>query len=305
MPEPVSGDAFAGSLDAMARGARPDPDTDSLTQFARRLQAATAVTLSPAERASVWDRLMADRTEAADRASSVPPNAGGAASEVPLPPRDRSNRQRRANPRALHVMSGSGSWMTASLLVAVVALVGAMFANLDDNHGFVPAASATEGAPASPVASPQASPAVACDPVPVHAGGEGPEWVRDPDLREFPWFAADPVTGDVEIVGIQWYGDRTLTVGGVFASDGMSAKLVWAASEMLRVFEVSAIPVENPGIDPVAILAMPITGPAGGALWTSSLDLPSAGCWTLTITAETVVGGDPVMATAMLLVVEE
>ncbi len=163
MPEPIDtrpDDGFADALDAMVCGNQLLPVTDPLTRFASSLQDGIAAPVSSAEREAIWDRLMADRPQAT---APVLPAAGGAGSTLTLPDSRLSLSARRDSSRDVRFVPDTGGWMTVTLLIALVALAGAMFAGFgDDDAGLVPTVSATELAPASPVASPQASPAADC-----------------------------------------------------------------------------------------------------------------------------------------------
>ncbi|HYI25147.1 MAG TPA: hypothetical protein VD767_07045, partial [Thermomicrobiales bacterium] len=271
MPDPTPQrpeDAFATALDAIVTGCAPTSDAAThLSQFASHLQSAAVAGLPDTERAAIWERLLTSRPETAAQVSPATPIPGGGAA-VTLPAstlRPDAAFPRRPDRRSLRFVPETRNFPTIPLVMAIIILVGGIFSTLrpDDHRSFVPSASATELAPAIPFASPVASPAMGCAEATARPGAAAPEFVIDPSLRRFPWFAME-TTGDVEIVGIQWYGDRTLTVGGVFASVGMSAKTMWTASEMLRNVEITASRTDAASSEPVGIPATAITGLAGG-----------------------------------------
>jgi hypothetical protein len=129
-----------------------------------------------------------------------------------------------------------------------------------------------------------------CDVTPVQSGPM-PESI--PGVPDDIFWLQGETTNDSEIEMIVWLwtGNRPLPLNGVYASEGMSTKWLWAFSDTMT--DISAkVTNEHGTLGEVQFggqIAGSSTGPING--WPSFAVVPESGCWTFEIIA-TAHGGE-------------
>jgi hypothetical protein len=117
----------------------------------------------------------------------------------------------------------------------------------------------------------------------------------DERLYTIPWIAGKP--DELGLVGLLWYWPkqwrgvrRARVFTGDVGPDGQSAKILWAFLEP-GVFDRAEgeLVIEGENLDGSArfreeFAPISYAGQEGAPSWASSLDLPTPGCWRLTLT---------------------
>jgi hypothetical protein len=102
-----------------------------------------------------------------------------------------------------------------------------------------------------------------------------PRWSTKQGLDRIPWLR--PLPESAGVVGFFWPHQPYLVPAGHLHSDGAANKILWVAQTGGHL-TVKAHPIDRDA--PVVSFDLG----SSGFQWPSSIDLPSAGCWTLTLT---------------------
>lgn len=124
-------------------------------------------------------------------------------------------------------------------------------------------------------------------------------------VANLPLVRPEMISGNADLAGYLLFRDEALVTMEGLADAGVDPGIVWVFSEPVVQVEIEAHLVVAAGAGVRTWLvqgADTVTTP--GREWETSLEVPVAGCWQILIRAVPVGGGDPIVARAVIPVVE-